>query len=49
MATHSSILARKILLTEEPGQLQSGGHKMLDMTERLSMHFVFELLFHQEI
>ena len=27
MATHSSILARKIPWTEEPGGLQSMGHK----------------------
>ena len=34
MATHSSIPARIILLTEEPGGLQSiGGHKESDMTE----------------
>ena len=34
MANHSSILAWKILCTEEPGGLQSiGGHKELDTTE----------------
>ena len=33
MATHSSILAWKIPWTEEPGQLQSMGHKESDMTE----------------
>ena len=32
MATHSSILARKIPRTEEPGRLQSMGHKESDMT-----------------
>ena len=32
MTTHSSILAWRIPWTEEPG----GGHKKLDMTERLS-------------
>ena len=32
MATHSSILAWRILWTEEPGGLQSIGHKELDMT-----------------
>ena len=33
MATHSSILAWKILWTEEPGGLQSMGHKESDTTE----------------
>ena len=33
MATHSSTLAWKIPWTEEPGRLQSTGHKELDMTE----------------
>ena len=33
MATHSNILAWKIPWTEEPGQLQSMGHKESDMTE----------------
>ena len=33
MATHSSILPWKIPWTEEPGQLQSMGHKESDMTE----------------
>ena len=33
MATHSSILAWRIPWTEEPGGLQSMGHKELDMTE----------------
>ena len=32
MATHSSILAWKIPWTEEPGWLQSKGHKELDTT-----------------
>ena len=40
MATHSSILAWKIPWTEEPGGLQSMGHKELDMTEQLSMHIL---------
>ena len=35
-ATHSSILAWRIPWTEEPGGLQSMGHKESDMTERLS-------------
>ena len=33
MATHSSSLAWAITWTEEPGGLQSIGHKELDMTE----------------
>ena len=37
MATHSSILAWEDPWTEEPGGLQSMGHKEPDMTERL--HF----------
>ena len=37
MATHSSTLAWKIPRTEEPGRLQSMGHKELDTTEKL--HF----------
>ena len=39
MATHSSILAWKIPWTEEPGRLQSMGHKESDTTERLHFHF----------
>ena len=37
-ATHSSILAWRIPWTEEPGGLQSMGHKESDTTERLSTH-----------
>ena len=33
MATHSSIPAWRILWTEEPGWLQSMGHKESNMTE----------------
>ena len=33
MATHSSILAWRILWTEEPGSLQSMGLQELDTTE----------------
>ena len=33
MATHSSILAWRIPWTEEPGGLQSMGHKEMDMAE----------------
>ena len=36
MTTHSSIPAWKIPWTEEPGGLQSWGHKESDTTERLS-------------
>ena len=36
MATHSSILAWRIPWTEEPGRLQSRGHKELGTTERLT-------------
>ena len=39
MAPHSSTLAWKIPWTQEPGRLQSLGHKELDMTERLHFHF----------
>ena len=38
MATHSSILAWRIPWTEEPGGLQSMGHKDSDMTERLTQY-----------
>ena len=37
MATHSSILARGIPRTEDPGGLQSMGCKETDMTERLTL------------
>ena len=33
MATHSSILAWRILWTEEPGGLQSVGYRESDMTK----------------
>ena len=33
MATHSSVLAWRSPWTEEPGGLQSRGHKELDKTE----------------
>ena len=36
MATHSSILAWKIPLTEEPGGLQSMGSQKSDMNEQLN-------------
>ena len=39
MATHSSILAWRILWTEEPGGLQSMGSLESDTTEQLHFHF----------
>ena len=39
MATHSSLLAWRILWTEEAGGLQSMGLKESDTTEQLSLHF----------
>ena len=39
MATHSSNLAWEIPWTEEPGRLQSIGHKALDTTEHLSTQY----------
>ena len=39
MATHSSILIWRIPWTEEPGRLQSTGHKESDTTEQLHFHF----------
>ena len=37
MATHSSILAWEISWTEEPGELQSMGHKESDTTEKITL------------
>ena len=37
MATHSSILAWKILWTEEPGGYSPWGRKESDMTEQLTL------------
>ena len=52
MATHSSNLAWKIPTTEEPGRLQSMGHKESDTSKQLSLHswwyikcLMLELLF----
>ena len=39
IATHSSVLVWRIPWMEEPGELQSTGHKESDMTERLHFHF----------
>ena len=41
MATHSSILAWRIPWTEEPGELQSMGLQMSDMTTNLTGLFTF--------
>ena len=40
MAIHSSILAWRISWAEEPGKLQSLGHKESDMTELLTLKAV---------
>ena len=49
MATHSSILAWRILQTEEPGGLQSMGCKELDMTEqRILSLFHFERFYNEQ-
>ena len=45
MATYSSTLAQKIPLMEEPGGLQSCGHKESDTTQRLHFHFSFRSTF----
>ena len=40
-ATPNNILAWRIPRTEEPGKLYSpSGHEELDVTERLSLHFL---------
>ena len=44
MTTHSSILAWEIPRVEEPGGLQSMGHKQSDMTEGLHFHFQLSLI-----
>ena len=41
MATHSSILARRIPWAEEPVGYSPQGHKESDTTERLHFHFHF--------
>ena len=40
MAIHSSILAWRILWTEEPGRLQPTGSQELDTTQRLKHHYM---------
>ena len=46
MATHSSILAWRVLWTEEPGRLQSTGHKESDTTEAMEhpAHILFPMV-----
>ena len=43
MATHSSILSWEIPWTEEPGGLQSMGHKELDTTEHTYTHAALQI------
>ena len=40
MASHSSTLAWRIPSTEDPGRLQSMGHKELDTTEPKHFHLI---------
>ena len=47
IATHSSILAWRISWTEEPGRLQSMGHKDSDRIERLT--FLLSLFIHSSL
>ena len=44
MATHSSILAKRTPQMEEPGRLQSTGHKESNTTKRLHFPFSFPFL-----
>ena len=46
MAAHSSILAWRILWSEEPGRPQSMGSQRVDMTERLSTEQIYGTLFY---
>ena len=47
-ATHSSILAWKIPWTEEPGGLQSWGHRELDMTKHTHTPLIFKGVYGQK-
>ena len=47
MTTNSSILAWRIPWTEEPGGLQSWGHKESDITEPLTLHIHTKRLNHK--
>ena len=49
MASDSSILAWRIPWTEEPGGLQSYGHKELDMTEATVYACVYIYIYTQHI
>ena len=42
IATHSSILARRIPWTEEPVGYSPWGHKESDTTEQLTLHFILD-------
>ena len=42
MATHTSILARKIPRTEEPGRLQSTSCEESDTTEHANLHLKYK-------
>ena len=44
MAIHSSILAWKILWTEEPGGLQLMGSQESDMTQQLNHHHLDQII-----
>ena len=44
MAIHSRTIAWKIPWTEEPGRLQSMGHKESDTTERLHFHLLSRVI-----
>ena len=46
MATHSSILARKISWTEEPGGLQSAGLQRAGHTEQLTLKLYYQFSFY---
>ena len=43
MATHSSILAWRILWTEEPGRLQPMGSQESDTAQQLNHHCTFKV------
>ena len=46
MATHSSILARRIPWTEEPGRLQSMESQRIGMTEDFQFHLAMRMMLH---
>ena len=49
MATHSSILARKISWTEEPRRLQSIVSDMTEATEHMNVVFVELKIVHRQL